>query len=611
MTIALLGGIGVFLFGMVLLTDGLKAVAGDALRRVLSRSVATPLSGVWWGAALTTLVQSSTATTFATIGFVSAGLLAFTPAVGVVMGANLGTTSTAWIVSQLGFKISLGTLSPPLVLAGVMLRLLFKGKMAHVGTALAGFALLFMGIDLLQSGMGGLAERMSPDDLPGGAGGELVGSVSWGARLILVGFGFLMTVVMFSSSASMTTTLAAVATGAIGLEQAAALIVGQNIGTTPKAVAASLGANTAAKRTALAHVLFNLLTGVVALAILPWLLRGCVWVAGHVGLDDAPTTLAIFHTAFNVLGVALLLPVIRPFARMIERILPEREKGLRALRFLAPAAADVGPVALEAARRAMVEVLIEASGVLRAMMPMHVHTAGVGTGGGVAPQRGKATSPGLRPGVAPTSAAAAKKLADATAAVGKILAFIARIGRQTQSPAELLRQQGIVHAADHVDRVIDAMRASPVPISVLVTDGVLSGAAGLLGRTLDVIPLPAVSPAVGQDIAETPDAASLRTMVGTAMSVSTELAELRKNARLDTIGQTASGVIEPEAAMVRIDTLLWLDGLAYHLWRALHHLQHDDGQAHKDESPEQPEIAGAPPHAAEDAGSADVVQDDR
>lgn len=588
MTITFLGGIGVFLLGMVMLTEGLKGVAGDALRRVLSRSVATPISGVWWGAAFTTLVQSSTATTFATIGFVSAGLLAFTPAVGVIMGANLGTTSTAWIVSQLGFKISLGTISPPLVLVGVVLRLLFAGRLAHVGTALAGFALLFMGIDLLQTGMSVLSDRMSPGDLPGGTTG-----VTWTARLILVGFGFMMTVVMFSSSASMTTTLAAVATGAIGLEQAAALIVGQNIGTTPKAVAASMGANTAAKRTAFAHVLFNLLTGIVALAILPWLLQACEWTASKIGIADAPTTLAIFHTAFNVLGVALLLPVIRPFARLIEWILPERDKGPRALRYLSPSAADVGPVALEAARRAMMAVLIDTASVMRALLPT---TPDTHAGSRHNPAH-TAHPPGLRPGVSPTSPHAVRTLTDATTAVGKILGFIARIGRQTQSPAELLRQQDIVHAADHVDRFVDALRSPPAPISVLATDSVLSEAADLIRRTVNTIPPPPDSSKVQTDAGDTPDAESIRSMVSTSMAVSAELAEFRKAARLDAISQTASGAIEPQAAMARIDTLLWLDSIAYHLWRALHHLQHNDGQSHIDPSPIMPEIAGTPPHS--------------
>ncbi|NUQ49198.1 MAG: Na/Pi symporter, partial [Phycisphaerae bacterium] len=192
MIAALLGGLGLFLLGMVLLTDGLKALAGDALRRILTRMVAGPVSGIGWGALITAVVQSSHATTLATVGFVSAGLLSFSQAVGVVFGANLGTTSTGWIVSQLGFKVSLGAFSSPLVLIGVLLRLLSHGRAAHFGAALCGFGLLFIGIDLLQGGMTAVSGHLSPGDLPG-AGAGLAG------RAALVGLGFIMTILTQSS----------------------------------------------------------------------------------------------------------------------------------------------------------------------------------------------------------------------------------------------------------------------------------------------------------------------------------------------------------------------------------------------------------------------------
>src|SRR5690606_13279944 len=141
-----IGGIGLFLLGMVLLTDGLKAVAGDALRRALERSVRGRLSAVASGTAVTVLVQSSSATTLATIGFVSAGLLAFPRAVGVLLGASLGTTSTGWLVSLLGLKLSVTALALPLVASGALLRLLGRERWAAGGLAMAGFGLIFVGI---------------------------------------------------------------------------------------------------------------------------------------------------------------------------------------------------------------------------------------------------------------------------------------------------------------------------------------------------------------------------------------------------------------------------------------------------------------------------------
>ncbi|NUM78660.1 Na/Pi cotransporter family protein, partial [candidate division KSB1 bacterium] len=260
----LLGGIGLFLLGMILLTDGLKAVAGEALRRVLSRFVRGPFSALFSGATVTILVQSSSATTLTTIGFVSAGLLTFPQAVGVLFGANLGTTSTGWIVAVLGLKISVGKLALPLIGVGALLRLLTRDRLAAGGLALAGFGLIFVGIDTLQAGMAHLAERFDPSQLPG---------ETFAGRMLLVVTGIAMTVVMQSSSAAVATTLTALHGGAIDLTQAAALVVGQNVGTTVTAALAGLGAVTAAKRTALAHILFNVITGVVALAILPHFVR--------------------------------------------------------------------------------------------------------------------------------------------------------------------------------------------------------------------------------------------------------------------------------------------------------------------------------------------------
>ncbi|MEQ9617203.1 MAG: Na/Pi symporter, partial [Phycisphaerales bacterium] len=248
MILETMGGLGLFLLGMMLLTDGLKQLAGQAMKKLLARFVRGPFSGLTTGALFTALIQSSSATTLTTIGFVSAGLITFQQAVGVVFGANIGTTSTGWIVSLLGLKISLGAVSPPLILLGVLLRLFSRDRFAALGGALAGFALIFFGIGVMQTGMEDLAARIDPASIPGDG---LTG------RFLLVLIGVVMTVVMQSSSAAVAATLIAVDSGAIGFEQAAALVVGQNIGTTVTAAIASIGASTPAKRTALAHIAFN------------------------------------------------------------------------------------------------------------------------------------------------------------------------------------------------------------------------------------------------------------------------------------------------------------------------------------------------------------------
>lgn len=341
-----LGGIGLFLLGMVLMTDGLKALAGDALRSWLARFTGSRWKAVATGAGVTALVQSSSATTLATIGFVSAGLLSFNSAIGVIIGANIGTTSTGWIVSLLGLKLSVGSLALPLIGLGALSRLLGRKRLAQAGTALAGFGVIFVGIDVLQEGMAALSSqwdlsRYSADGIA--------------ARLALVGAGLTMTVVMQSSSAAVATTLTALSGGAINLEQAAALVIGQNVGTTVTAVIAAVGAQAPAKRTALVHILFNVGTGTVAFLLLPLFTHAVdAWIEVYLG-DDQALSLAAFHTAFNLLGAILFIPLTGLLAALALRWVPEPHAPLT--RHLDASLATVPALALDAARRTVDEAV--------------------------------------------------------------------------------------------------------------------------------------------------------------------------------------------------------------------------------------------------------------
>ncbi|NUQ67856.1 MAG: Na/Pi cotransporter family protein [Phycisphaerales bacterium] len=510
MTVDLLGGLGMFLLGMILMTESLRALAGDALRGMLTRVISGPVSGMLSGAAATAVVQSSTATTITTIGFVSAGLLTFPQAVGVIFGANIGTTSTGWIVSLLGFKVSVGAFAPALVLVGTAMRLIARDRLRHAGVALAGFGLLFVGIDLLQQGMSGVADRLSPGDLPGsGVGG----------RLLLVVFGIIMTLVMQSSSAAMATTLAALHSNAINLDQGAALVIGQNIGTAITSAIAAIGTPAPAKRTALAHILFNALTGAVAFLLLPifdWLARA----AGPA--LDAPTKLAGFHTAFNILGVALLLPCVGWFSRLIERLIPERLPP--ATRYLTSIVADVVPVALEAARRSLREVLRSISGGCVGV----THEGRVG-------------------------APAARVLDESTQALQVIGRFVHRIGRNSLSPEESRRQIALVHAIDHLTRLTQTLSHPPL-------EGIKPGEAPIKGVLEHLAP----ALASGAGSAE-PDAPFMG-------SVSRTIAELRRTERRNLLDAAALGKADPGRSVADVDALLWLDRVGYHLWRAGHYL---------------------------------------
>lgn len=305
----LAGGVGLFLLGMGLMTDGLKLAAGPALERVLAGSTKTRLRGLASGVLVTAVVQSSSAVTVATIGFVNAGLLNLSQALWVLFGANVGTTMTGWLVALVGLKFKIEALALPLIGAGMILRLTGEGaRRGALGSALAGFGVLFLGIDMLKETFTGLSADFK---LPAGDGiGDIV---------LQVGIGILLTVLMQSSSASLVIALTAAQGGLLTTQGAAAMVIGANIGTTVTALIAAIGATPNAKRAAAAHILFNLLTGVVALLLLPWLIGLLSLLRQWLGLDEAPAAkLALFHTVFNVLGVLLIWPIAAQMTRFLE-----------------------------------------------------------------------------------------------------------------------------------------------------------------------------------------------------------------------------------------------------------------------------------------------------
>jgi phosphate:Na+ symporter len=308
-----IGGLGLFLLGMIVMTDGLRALAGNAMRTALMRFTHSPLSGALTGAATTAILQSSSATTVATIGFVSAGLISFSAALGIIFGANVGTTVTGWLVAILGFKLKLGAVMLPLIFVGASLRLFTHGKWAKAGFALAGFGLIFVGISVMQDAMGGLSSFITPERLPSDTGF---------GRLQLVLLGIITTVITQSSSAGVAATLAALYAGAVSFPQAAALVIGMDVGTTVTAVLATVGGSLNARRTALSHVIYNLWTATLALLFLsPY-----VWLWDTVApgqlVANAEIGLVGFHTCFNILGVAAILPFTRQFARLIMTVMP-------------------------------------------------------------------------------------------------------------------------------------------------------------------------------------------------------------------------------------------------------------------------------------------------
>ncbi|MFC4348440.1 Na/Pi cotransporter family protein [Kordiimonas lipolytica] len=336
-----LGGVGLFLFGMIVLTDGLRALAGKALRQALARYTTTPLSGVATGAITTAIIQSSSATTVTAVGFVGAGIITFTQALGIILGANIGTTITGWLVALIGFKLQLGLMVMPLVLLGVLMRLFGKGKVRDIGWALAGFSLLFIGIETMQNGMGAFEGLVTPENFPT--------DTLWGRfQLVLIGIG--ITIITQSSSAGIAATLVALSVGSVNFPQAAAMVIGMDVGTTFTAMLATIGGSVSMRQTAFAHVAYNLFAGTMAFCTLGYYTAIVdAWLGGGAA-GNAQVAVVGFHTAMNVIGVIIVLPFIRYFARAIVRLMPERkapfERGLDTALYSEPGAASIAGLAV-------------------------------------------------------------------------------------------------------------------------------------------------------------------------------------------------------------------------------------------------------------------------
>lgn len=312
----LLGGVGLFLLGMIIMTNGLKALAGNAMRRLLLRFTHTPLSGATTGAVATAILQSSSAITVAAVGFVGAGLMTYPSALGIIFGANIGTTLTGWLVALFGLKFKLGSVMLPVIFSGVVLHLFASGRWKQIGLALAGFGLIFVGIDTLQEAMRGNEHMVTPDVFPPDG---LFG------RLQLVGIGILITLVTQSSSAGVAAALTAVYAGAISFEQGAALVIGMDVGTTATAALATVGGSAGSRRTGLSHVIYNLLTAIGALVLLNPYTQAWQAIAPERFAADAEIALVGFHTTFNFLGVVFVLPLAGQFARLMTYLVPEQE----------------------------------------------------------------------------------------------------------------------------------------------------------------------------------------------------------------------------------------------------------------------------------------------
>lgn len=513
----LIGGLGMFLMGIHHLTEGLKGFAGDALRRALDKLVSGKWSALLSGAVFTAIIQSSSAATLTVIGFVSAGLVTFPQAVAVVLGANIGTTATSWLVAVFGLKINIASAALPILGIGAFLWLMAKGRVRAVGAVLAGFGLVFTGIDFLQTGMAGIEWNL--DGLGTGP------AAPW----LLAGIGAIMTVAMQSSSAAGATTLVALSAGTITLDQAFAMVVGQNLGTTATAAIAAAGGGLAVKRTALAHILFNAVTGILALLFLGFLTPAARWLGDLMDDPSGVLTLAVFHTLFNLLGVLLFFPWLGAFARGIE-IMTGRGRVSAVARLDPTLAAAGGQIALEAAWRAMTDITKSAFHLLKSRI-----------------------------------SGEKEEMPDLQDEIQQVRSFIEGLHFESSAPAlDVERRIGLWHALDHLSRLSHDLSETPFNrFNQAPFEAELQQATSALDAWL--------TENNGENLAQ-------------LEASSTHLAEARKKVRKELLEQVALGRSQPQEATAMLEGILWIDGALYHAWRAANALRNS---ATADPTPQQ------------------------
>lgn len=317
----IIGSLGLFLYGMKLMSEALQRAAGGRMRRVMGRMAATPLSQISTTTAITATVQSSSAITVMIVSFVNAGIVNLRQAIGMIMGANIGTTLTAWIIAIFGFELNFSIISIPMVGLGFALILINKTHYRALGEIIIGFALMLLGLAVLQSSMSGIAQ----DTVLFHALAKYAG-LGYLSIFLFILIGTLLTAILQSSSATITLTIIMCQSGWIPFEAGAAMILGENVGTTVTANLAAIVANTSAKRTALSHTLFNVAGLVWVVPLLPWIADRIVDLfaaMGNVGPKATPMMLATFHTGFNVLNVCLLVNFIPQIMRAVTWMVPQ------------------------------------------------------------------------------------------------------------------------------------------------------------------------------------------------------------------------------------------------------------------------------------------------
>ncbi|MCP4977618.1 MAG: Na/Pi cotransporter family protein [Maribacter sp.] len=322
----LFGSLGLFLFGMKVMSDALMSLAGDKMRKILATMTSNKFLGIFTGFFITSVIQSSSATTLMVVSFSNASLLSLTESISVIMGANIGTTITAWLITILGFKVSMSAIALPLVGLGFAFTFAKKENLKNWGGFIIGFAVLFIGLQFLKDAVPDI--KQNPEIL------EFLKrytDLGFWSVLLFLAIGTLLTIIIQSSSATMALTLIMTAQGWIPFPLAAAMVLGENIGTTITANLAAIVANFHAKRTARAHLIFNIIGVIWVLVLFYPFLKFVEWLVSFTGSESPylsaaaiPVALSLFHTCFNIINTFVLVWFIKPIAKIVEKMVPAK-----------------------------------------------------------------------------------------------------------------------------------------------------------------------------------------------------------------------------------------------------------------------------------------------
>ena len=342
-------GVAIFLFGMLSLEEGFRAFTGGALERLLRRTTSSTWKSVVFGIFSTTVMQSSSLVSVITISFLSAGLITLGAGIGIIFGANLGTTTGAWLIAGFGLKVDIASYAMPMLAIGIILVFQSSKALKGIGYILAGLGFLFLGIHYMKEGFESFKATIDLSQFA---------VAGYPGLFLFMAVGVFATVVMQSSHATLVLIITALAAGQITYENALALAIGANVGTTITAMLGAMSANEAGKRLAVAHLLFNLVTGLLAIILVYQLVNLVDWVAAEIGIaaDDYTLKLAVFHSIFNLLGIMVMLPFISMMVTTLERIIPEKKLEIDQPKYLTASSAEFPDTAIEVLRKESMRV---------------------------------------------------------------------------------------------------------------------------------------------------------------------------------------------------------------------------------------------------------------